>query len=203
VARRASGCLLAVLVLLLSGVAACQRAEWSPDPVSEPSEVTGRVWFCTPGSVDGAPGHDKPAASAVRLEIVTGADGSGVGPVRFPPGTVLGQATMRPGEVWATGSVHTLPIVWLVPDVRRTDLGDSTRVRVARTTADGVDDAHPWGLSFSVSLDVVTADDGGGLGIDWHLAVFSTPLVDAGGDPTLVDAAFSDLLGWPRPCPPA
>lgn len=200
-ARGAYGRLLAVLVLLVSGAAACQRVDWAPDPVSKPSEVTGRVWFCTPGSVDGAPGHDKPAASAVRLEIVAGPGDPGA-QGRFPPGTVLGQATVRPGEVWPTGSVHTLPVVWLVPDVRRSDLKDSTRVRIVRTAADGVDESHPWELSFSLSLDVLAVDDAGRLGIDWHLAVFSTPLVDAGGVRTVVDAAFSDLEGWPRPCPP-
>jgi hypothetical protein len=202
VVRGEYGRLLVVLLLLVCGAAACQRVDWSPDPVSKPSEVTGRVWFCTPGSVDGAPGHDKPAASAVRLEIVSGPGAPGAVQVRFPPGTVLGQATVRPGEVWPTGSVHTLPIVWLVPDVRRSDLDGSTRVRIVRTTADGTQGALPWELSFSLSLDVVTMEDTGRLGIDWHLAVFSTPLVTAGAGRTLLDAAFSDLMGWPRPCPP-
>jgi hypothetical protein len=202
VVRKGYGRLLAVLVLLVSGAAACQRVDWSPDPVSKPSEVTGRVWFCTPGSVDGTPGHDKPAASAVRLEIVSGADAPAVVHGRFPLGTLLGQATVRPGEVWPTGSVHTLPIVWLVPDVRRSDLEGSTRVRIVRTTADNTEGALPWELSFSLSLDVLTVDDTGRLGIDWHLAVFSTPLVVGGGGRTLLDTAFSDLMGWPRPCPP-
>ena len=40
----------------VAAVAACAPPQWPTDPVSERSEVTGRVWFCTPAYLDATVG---------------------------------------------------------------------------------------------------------------------------------------------------
>lgn len=199
---RARGILVAV-VLVLSSLAGCQGADWPPDPVSKASEVTGRIWFCTPGNVNGLPGYEKSAASAVKVEILSGSGAGGRGQV--PPGTVLAQSTVQAGEVWPPGSVHGLSLIWVQPYVDRSELEDPTaRVRVTRRAsgAGGPGGLGRWAFSFFISLDVVDVNDSGAPEIAWHVAVISTSAVTAEpSQGTVVDTAFSDLRGWPRPCP--
>ncbi|MDQ6944953.1 MAG: hypothetical protein M3256_01490 [Actinomycetota bacterium] len=198
------GALRAATIAVVLALTACQSAGWPPDPASKPSEVTGRIWYCTPGYVDGQPVGAKASDSAVKLEIVTagrdGADGR-----RFPPNTVLGQATAQAGQVWRTGSVHQLSVVWLQPDITRTDLqSPPLRIRITRsvTSAPLFRGADRWVFSFFISLDVVEDNDSGVPETDWHLAVISTGDVTAHSDTeTVLDTPFADLRGWPHPCP--
>ena len=74
----------AVAITALSAVAACDTPVGPGAPVSQPSEVTGRVWFCTPSQVQGQPGEDKASDSAVTLEIVTAASSGASDSKRFP-----------------------------------------------------------------------------------------------------------------------
>ena len=94
----------AVAITALSAVAACDTPVGPGAPVSQPSEVTGRVWFCTPSQVQGEPGEDKASDSAVTLEIVTAASSGASDSKRFPPNTVLGRATANGDERWPPGS---------------------------------------------------------------------------------------------------
>jgi hypothetical protein len=188
-------------------VSACDAGRFPADPVSRPSEVAGEVWFCTPGQIHGRPGDDKASTSAVRIEIVTpAANGSGSGD-RFPPNTVLGRATAAVGERWPAGSVHPLLIAWLQPGITRSDLqSESLRVRITRNLgrAGPFPSVDAWGFSFFISLDVVTYGDAGDRNIDWHLAVASTDeIVTTQDQPILMDTPFSELRGWPHPCPKA
>lgn len=202
---RRAGCFLVAAVLVFSSLTGCQGPDWPPDPVSKPSEVTGRVWFCTPSNADGQPGYQKSAASAVKMEIVAGSGSGGVGRGRVPPGTVLAQSTVHAGEVWSPGSVHALFLTWVQPDVNRSELEDPTaRVRVTRmgTGDSGSGGLGRWVFSFFISLDVVNVNDSGEAQIAWHVAVISTSALTAlPNQRTVVDSAFSDLRGWPRPCP--
>jgi hypothetical protein len=190
------------MVAALVGVAACDATGAPADPVSRPSEVSGRVWFCTPGRVHGGPGEDKGSASAVTMEIVAAPSRSVGG--RYPPGTVLGRATDRLGERWAAGTVHELPIAWVEPGVDRSALErQALRVRVSRR----LDQVGPfrsldaWAFSFFLSFDVVSATDTGEPVTDWHLDAASTDYVVAPDRQVLLDTDMSDLRGWPHPCP--
>lgn len=189
--------------LLGLGTTACRGPDWPPDPTPQASEVWGRIWFCTPGgAVDGA-GSEKAPAVALTTEIVAGADDGGPEAGRFPPGTVLGQSTVHPGEVWSPGSVHELPVVWVQPGVGRSDLErPDVRVRVTRTLPgpQGAEHLDPWVFSFFISLDVVAVSDVGKPEITWHLAVVSTQLTADAHRPRAVDSAFSELGGWPHAC---
>jgi hypothetical protein len=201
--RSGRGALAAVAVVAVAGVAACDGPGAPADLFSRPSEVSGRVWFCTPGRVHGGPGEDKGSASAVTIEIVA-APPRGAGG-RYPPDTVLGRATDRLGERWAAGTVHELPIAWVEPGVDRSALDrHSVRVRVTRR----LDQVGPfrsldaWAFSFFLSFDVVSATDTGEPVTDWHLDATSTDYVVAPPDrQELVDAEMSELRGWPHPCP--
>src|SRR3954452_13693333 len=103
VVRSWRGVLPAVATGAVLALAACDATTRPADPVSRPSEVSARVWFCTPGRLPGQPGEDKASDSAVTMEIVS-ASGTGTGTGgRFPPSTVLGVATDGPGERWAAG----------------------------------------------------------------------------------------------------
>ncbi len=202
--RRMRGrCILVAVVLVLSSLTGCRGPDWPPDPVSKASEVTGRIWFCTPGNTNGLPGYEKSAASAVKVEIVSGSGAGGKG--RLPPGTVLAQSTVHAGEVWPPGSVHGLSLIWLQPNVNPSELEDPTaRVRVTRMApaGGGPGGLGRWAFSFFISLDVVDVDDSGAPEIAWHVAVISTSAVIAEPNQGIVvDTAFSDLRGWPRPCP--
>jgi hypothetical protein len=139
------------------------------------------------------------------MEIVTAASSGASDSRRFPPNTVLGQATADGGERWAPGSVHELFVAWLRPGVDRSDFeNQSLRVRVLRRlgwpgASPGVD---VWAFSFFISLDVVTYTDTGDPSIGWHLGVVSTDYVVADQDQRVIlDSPFSELRGWPHPCP--
>jgi hypothetical protein len=191
----------------MASVSACDGPGWPADPVSQPSEVTARVWYCIPANANGQPGHGKAASSAVRMEIVTAASPALHVSSRFPPNTVLGQATARAGEAWPAGSVRQLFISWLQPGLTRTDLDQpSLRVRVIRDPGSNGPFASvdPWAFSFFISLDVVTHTDDGDPSIGWHSAVISTDYLTADPDSQiLLDAPISELRGWPHPCPRA
>ena len=195
----------AVAITALSAVSACDTPGRPGAPVSQPSEVTGRVWFCTPSQVHGQPGEDKASDSAVTLEIVTAASSGASDSKRFPPNTVLGRATANGDERWPPGSVHELFVAWLHPGVDRSDLeNQSLRVRVVRRLgwtgpSPGLD---VWAFSFFLSFDVVTYPDTGDPSIGWHLGVVSTDYIVAEHDQEVIlDTPFSELRGWPHPCP--
>jgi len=183
-----------------------QPTGWPPDPATKPSEVTGRIFYCTAGGATGSWVDEKPSESAVKMEIVTSAESRAGDGQRYASDTVLGQATAPAGEVWRSGSVHQLSITWLQPEVTRLDLtGQSLRVRITRrgTGTRLLGAANQWAFSFFISLDAVGADDAGKPEIDWHLAVISTGFSVADQDTqTVVDTPFADLRGWPHPCPP-
>jgi hypothetical protein len=198
-------CVLAALAILaMASVSACDGTGWVADPVTQHSEVTARVWYCTPAHANGQPGHEKAANSAVKMEIVTAAPPAPLVSTRFAPNTVLGQATAA-GEVWPAGSIHQLFISWLQPDVTRTDLEQpSLRVRITqdRGSSGPLQSVDPWAFSFFISLDVVTYTDDGDPSIGWHLAVISTDYLLADPDrQVLLDVPISELRGWPHPCP--
>lgn len=202
-ARRCVVLAIAAAVIVMGTVH--QPTGWPPDPATKPSEVTGRIWYCTGGDANGSWVDEKPSESAVKMEIVTAADGRGASGQRFSSDTVLGQATAPAGEVWRSGSVHQLSIAWLQPEVTRLDLmGQSLRVRITRerTGAPLLGAANQWAFSFFISLDAVKANDSGEPEIDWHLAVISTRFSVTDQDTQIVmDTPFSDLRGWPHPCP--
>jgi hypothetical protein len=186
-------------------LAGCEAAGWPVDPVSRPSEVSARVWFCTPARVQGHPGEDKASDSAVTMEILAGPSSRTGGGARFAPDTVLGRAMNPPGERWVAGSVHELHIAWLEPGVDRSDLdGEALRVRVTRQLGQTgpFRTLDAWAFSFFISFDVVTATDAGDPSIGWHLDAMTSDYVVAPPDrQVLVDAPFADLRGWPHPCP--
>lgn len=201
-----SRCCIVLTVALTAVVTltACGSGGWPPDPVSKPSEVTGRIWYCTPAYTNGQPGDDKASESAVKMEIVTPGYTNQPDSGRFPPDTVLGQVTAQPGEVWKTGSVHEFFIVWLQPHIASSDLvSSSLRVRITRNFTGGslFEASDRWVFWFFISFDVIKANESGEPEIDWHLAVKSTGEFVAEQDmQTVVDTPISDLHGWPSPC---
>jgi hypothetical protein len=167
--------------------------------------VTGRVWFCTPALSAGHGDEGKDSDSAVTMEIVTAVPSAGAGPGRFSPGTVLGRATSPPGQVWRPGSVHQLFIAWRQPDITRADLTASAlRVRISREEVGSriLQSPDRWAFRFFLSLDVVSENDQGQPEIVWHQAFTSSGDSVADQDEqTVVDTPFSQLSGWPSPCP--
>ena len=196
--------LLTVLLTAVVTLTACGTGGWPPDPVSKPSEVTGRIWYCTPSYANGQLGDDKASESAVKLEVITPPYTTQPESGRFPPGTVLGQVTAQPGEVWETGSVHEFFIAWLQPDIAPSDLVNSSlRVRISRTLTGArlFEAPDRWVFWFFISFDVVKENESGKPEIDWHLAVKSTGAFVAKQDvQTVVDTQIEDLRGWPSPC---
>lgn len=194
-----------VAIAVVAALAACGSPQWPTDPISEPSEVTGRVWFCTPADPTRQRDDGKDSDSAVITEIVTAVPSAGGDNGRFPPGTVLGRATSQPGEVWRPGSVHQLFIAWRQRDVTRSDLmASALRVRISRKQVGTriLQSPDRWVFRFFVSLDVVTTNDQGQPEIDWHESFMSNGDSVADQDEqTILDTPFSQLIGWPRPCP--
>ena len=101
--------------------------------------------------------------------------------------------------------MHELFVAWLHPGVDRSDLeNQSLRVRVVRRLgwtgpSPGLD---VWAFSFFLSFDVVTYPDTGDPSIGWHLGVVSTDYIVAEQDQEVIlDTPFSELRGWPHPCP--
>ena len=192
---------------VVAAVAGCGSPQWPTDPVSEPSEVTGRVWFCTPAYPTRQWDDGKDADSAVTMELVTAGPGPGADLGRFEPGTVLGRATSLPGQVWRPGSVHQLFIAWRQPGLTRGDLDASDlRVRISREEVGTrvLQSPDRWVFRFFLSLDVVSGNDQGQPEIDWHQAYMSSGDSVADQDEqTVVDTPLSHLNGWPGPCPRA
>ena len=192
---------------VVAALAACAPPQWPADPVSEPSEVTGRVWFCTPAYPTRPWDDGKDPDSAVTLELVTAGPGPVVDLGRFEPGTVLGRATSLPGQVWRPGSVHQLFISWREPGITRGDLDASDLwVRISREEVGTryLQSPDRWVFRFFVSLDVVIENVQGQPEIDWHQAYTSTGDSVADQDEqTVVDMPLSHLNGWPGPCPRA
>ncbi len=195
----------AVAAVASLSLAACDASSWPADPVSRPSEVSARVWFCTPGRVQGQLGADKAPDSAVTMDILAAPSAGAGAKGRFAPDTVLGRATDGPGERWAAGTVHELDIAWQQPGIDRSALDrQGLRVRVTRQLAQpGPFRAlDAWAFSFYISFDVITATAAGDPSIDWHEDATSSGYVMAPpGEQVLVDAPFTDLRGWPHPCP--
>ena len=91
---------------VVAAVAGCGSPQWPTDPVSEPSEVTGRVWFCTPAYPTRQWDDGKDADSAVTMELVTAGPGPGADLGRFEPGTVLGRAMSLPAVLRERRAAH-------------------------------------------------------------------------------------------------